>query len=652
MPRRLSLSGSLLACALLLQAPLALAQAPLHDECTGAIPLALGANGPYSNAGATDSAPAFCQGLGRDVWFSFVPPPGQLIRIRVCPTSVLAVGVEVFEGDCGQLRSLACTWDSCSVSNAVFLATPTLGRLLLRAGTFSGQVADFSVEIAALPLVANDECASALPVRVGSNGPFSNAGASPSQPAWGCFTVRSDVWFSFVPSVTGDLTLDVCGSSGLVPIAEIFDGTCASPISRACERTLCANGELLRVNVVAGRTVLIRVGGRLSSIGNFSLDLREQQAPPNDECVQAAPISNGRSGPFTLAGAALSEPWPNWSFVRSDVWFRYRASLTGELLLTPCFTPADTAVVQAFRGDCAQRTSTALDAAYCEPERPVRIPIRSGELVLLRVGSYGDGLSFTLDALEVASPPNDECSGAATLFEGENGPYIDAGSSSSGPLSCSRGVRDLWFRFDPLLPESDTTFELCYGLSGRAAVEAYGGTCAAPQLLACRDATCSSVRVVVFPTSSGTALTLRLATENERPLLGLRIRVTERPRISSRVLATGCGGASLRFSGVPAPGQQLRFEHVLESTSIPAFLLLGLERAPVLPICPGEPCALGVDVWNATHLRSVVVQVPYTPWITGASFAVQGISFGNTAPGCAVGAGVLRLTDTVVTVFP
>jgi hypothetical protein len=64
---------------LVLAVSLGLGQAPVNDECSGAIPVTIGENpgacGTFSNVGATDSMgyAATCSTMNSDVWFSFTP---------------------------------------------------------------------------------------------------------------------------------------------------------------------------------------------------------------------------------------------------------------------------------------------------------------------------------------------------------------------------------------------------------------------------------------------------------------------------------------------------------------------------------------------------------------------------------------------------
>ena len=69
------------ALALAFSVSVCVAQAPVNDECTGALALVLGVNpapaasgNVYTNVNSTTgSAVASCQGTTNDVWFSFTP---------------------------------------------------------------------------------------------------------------------------------------------------------------------------------------------------------------------------------------------------------------------------------------------------------------------------------------------------------------------------------------------------------------------------------------------------------------------------------------------------------------------------------------------------------------------------------------------------
>ncbi len=656
--RRETIRGIAALALALSSATSALAQTPPNDDCPGALPLVVGTNGPFANDRATTSAPPWCFNAGRDLWYRFDVPAGQLMQARVCSTSTDAATVELFTGDCANLRSRVCALDGCAPANVLFVGGGATGtRSFLRVGGFPSQPTRYTIDVDLVTPAPNDECAGALSLRPGLNGPFSNQNSGPSSPRLCLAGAVSDVWFQYLPSISGFVTLEVCGVGSFEPVVELLDGPCGAPVSRLCERPSCGRNRPFRVPVVAGRPLLARVAGLGASIGSFTMNLREFPAPPNDDCASAIPLLLGSNGPFDISGASLSEPWlPNTGLEGSDLWFTWNASLDGELLLDvrSTLTPTGIQRVQSFFGTCAQRTTRTLGISSADPTRPVRIPIRRGETVLLRVGyeSFVE-TAVRLDAREVPSPAFDECAQALPLVEGANGPFNDAGATPSGPFSCSTAGRDLWFRYTPRLAQGDTTFDLCQpGLVFSVSAEFYSGTCGNLALLQCVETTnCILSNAFVLPTSSSTPILLRVFFSNAIPFAPLSLQVTERPAIRSRTVTTACGGGSLQLDGTLAPGQLARFRYDFPPGASAALLLFGLELQAPLPLCPGTTCALGVDAWSVFASNLLSLRIPYTPWLQGASFAVQGIAFGTGPTGCPSGSGVVQLTDTIAVVF-
>ena len=93
-----------------------------HDDCSGAIPVAQGLNGPFTNVGSTTSLPPWPCGAGElDVWFVYVAPAAGQLAVDTCTGTTYDSTLEVFDGtgSCGALVSLACNDDSCGYQSAV-----------------------------------------------------------------------------------------------------------------------------------------------------------------------------------------------------------------------------------------------------------------------------------------------------------------------------------------------------------------------------------------------------------------------------------------------------------------------------------------------------------------------------------------------------
>lgn len=169
--------------------------APSNDECVGAIPVAIGANGPFSNACGTTSTPAFsCTGSGQaDLWFDFT-------AAFTAPHTIDTLGspfdtvMQVYDA-CGG-TSLGCNDD------IAFPANPESRLVLnLTAGvTYKIRVGGFST--ARGPINLN--------IRTGTLGgsitPDTTVSLCPSPAS---LTVTGDPW------IGGNLSINIVGATGL-----------------------------------------------------------------------------------------------------------------------------------------------------------------------------------------------------------------------------------------------------------------------------------------------------------------------------------------------------------------------------------------------------------------------------------------------------
>ncbi len=92
------------------------AQAPVNDECSGAISLTVGTSCTYTqftnlNATASTSVPnPTCgQYMGGDVWFKFVAPAAGVVEINSNVGNITDGVMSVYSGTCGgTLTELEC----------------------------------------------------------------------------------------------------------------------------------------------------------------------------------------------------------------------------------------------------------------------------------------------------------------------------------------------------------------------------------------------------------------------------------------------------------------------------------------------------------------------------------------------------------------
>ncbi|MGE3174442.1 MAG: hypothetical protein AB7O97_17560 [Planctomycetota bacterium] len=253
--------------------------APANDNCTGAIALATGSgvNGPFSSLFATPGSSFTCVGPGtNDVWFTYTASASGVHTFDTCSaTRTFDTTLEVFSGGCAALTSIACNDDSCGLGSSVS-PTLTAGQTYrIHVGGYNGATGDFDLTVSA-PNVLGDDCATAIPVVLGLNGPFDNGAASASAPAWPCaFGTRLDLWFEFTANCTAPTTFYTCTATRTVDtVLEVFSGGCGALTSLGCNDDMgggCGLASSLTVPLTAGQTYLARIGGYNGAIGSFDL---------------------------------------------------------------------------------------------------------------------------------------------------------------------------------------------------------------------------------------------------------------------------------------------------------------------------------------------------------------------------------------------
>ncbi|MBM4059947.1 MAG: hypothetical protein FJ265_02475 [Planctomycetes bacterium] len=139
----------LVASAALLSAANLVAQIP-NEDCSGALPVIDGANGPFSTVGATTSVPAWpCAAGGADIWFVYVATATGAYDINLCTGGTYDTALEVFDGTggCGALVSLACNDDSCGLQSRVNFTGALGTTYYIRMGGYSGATGSATLTI-------------------------------------------------------------------------------------------------------------------------------------------------------------------------------------------------------------------------------------------------------------------------------------------------------------------------------------------------------------------------------------------------------------------------------------------------------------------------------------------------------------------------
>ncbi len=255
-----------------------------NDDCSSAAVVIDGANGPFSNVGATASAvPAFSCGFGagaNDVWFLYIASCTGAATATTCGGGFDTV-VEAYDGGCGgcsALVSSGCNDDSCGLQSSVTFATTAGGAYFIRVGGYAGNSGSFPLNLSCTPSSgggpADDEIGGAGLVNLGLNGPFSNVGYTTSAPSWPCALGGNDRWFLFVATCTAPHTFRTCSTGTTYDTCiQVFSGAPpCSLVDEGCNDDFCGLQSSITVNCVPG-LYYVRVGGFNGLTGSFDLTI-------------------------------------------------------------------------------------------------------------------------------------------------------------------------------------------------------------------------------------------------------------------------------------------------------------------------------------------------------------------------------------------
>jgi hypothetical protein len=122
-------------------------QVPTNDECSGAITVGNGLNGPFSSLLATTSAPAWsCASGGGDVWFRYYVGASGALTVTTCGQSAFDTAISIYSGTCGALTNLGCNDDACSLQSSLTVPVSP-GIVYIRVGGFQAATGAFSLDV-------------------------------------------------------------------------------------------------------------------------------------------------------------------------------------------------------------------------------------------------------------------------------------------------------------------------------------------------------------------------------------------------------------------------------------------------------------------------------------------------------------------------
>lgn len=354
----------------------------------------------------------------------------------------------VVNGTCGDLDPPCGTTDlgaCCLGSGSCQDLTPTECSQI-NGNWFEGDCASSSCP------AANDHCVDAQIVTSDGLYPFSTINADTDgpfdSPGGLCTNVNQDVWFRYVASCTGEVTVATCSSTNYDSALSVYQGCfCDGNMGPmlACANDGCGpdvDDATLSFAAVEGNCYLIRVGGAQTAEGQGLLivgcvpaqlgaccdplgtcDLQTEvdcvamggtftagqpcspltcPMPSNDDCANAVTISQGLYLYDNMGATTSMEDQPGGScpVIDNDIWFRHTVQCDGTLVVSTCNGTAYDSAIAVYDDDCANGPSCApLDMLLaCDDDgcgavggpAAVSVDVVAGQCVLIRVGGIGD----------------------------------------------------------------------------------------------------------------------------------------------------------------------------------------------------------------------------------------------------------------------
>lgn len=378
---------------------------------------------------------------------------------------------------------------------------------------------------------ANDTCESAILVGNGTT-LFNTVGAATDgAPENTCLffgdnQIHKDVFYRYVATGNGNVTVSLCGSSFDTKLA-VYDTQSCNPLANivGCNDDSCGLQSQLTFAAVSNRNYYIRVGGFNGASGAGSMTITGPQNPINDLCANAAfiTIPGVYDGTLVNAGTEGTTNCGGGGF--HDVFYRLVAPCSGTMVVTTCPlpNPALDTVVSVHSGCPAAAANTLAcndqGPGACSPGSTLSLAVTQGTTYYIRVASKND----TTDTFRLTvgiTQPNNVCAGAVPVNLGVQtfltGCGTDPGSGSPG-CGGRRFADDVWFRF--ISPcTGPLTFDTC-GSSFDTMMAIYtAATCpadsAAPTQCNDDDARCGVQSRIRMNVTSGTRYYIRIGAVN------------------------------------------------------------------------------------------------------------------------------------------
>jgi hypothetical protein len=430
---------------------------PANDNCASATAASLG-DTAWDNTNATTDGSASC-GFGgntgtADVWYTFTPAASDNYFLSTCTGGTIGDTLLSVYDSCGG-SEIACNDDFCGLLSRVAMPM-TAGT------TYYIRVAEWALTpifgsgtltiIQAPPAPANDLCAAAVAITLGSPISIDNTGATEDGAAscgFGGSAGFHDIWYSFTAPAAGCFNFSTCGGT-LDTIVSVFDSCGGTEIG--CDDDFCgfASGSTARAVLTAGQSVRVRVAGwGTADEGQTTLEVTQGVVPANDLCANAIALTVGTPVAFDNScsgteGASScgfgGDPGAN------DIWYSFTAPATGPFRVDTCQSGGLDTQLSVY--DSCGGSEIACNDDACALSSAVTINATSGTTYIIRLagwqGTQGAG------TLNVSVPAaNDVCTGTLPVVTVGSTPTDTTNANNDDATNCGGGGPEIFYSFTP-----------------------------------------------------------------------------------------------------------------------------------------------------------------------------------------------------------
>lgn len=565
--------SSLKAGAMMASAALFTQAAVAQDDCATALPLTTDVLQPFDTTASTPSGVAwdctFTTGIP-DTWFTFTAAGSYTATISTCDMAAYDTRLEIFDGACGALTSVACNDDGPGCGGFTSEATADLVsgvQYWVRVGGFNAAATGTGDLLVTGPPPPPDTCDLAAPITPDVLESFDTTVATDSGVVWACTgnIGIQDVWYTFVATDSYMADFSTCGMADYDTRIEVFDGDCLTLNSILCndDGPGCAGfSSFGTAPVVAGTQYWVRVGG-FNAAASGTGQLLVSGPPPavgNDECSGAIDLASLTPEMWDNTLATNSAGAPAWtcggaSANALDLWYQFTPLADGMVTVDTEGTVGDTRLA-VYEGDCS-----ALVEIDCDDDggtgllSSITFMGLGGTTYYARVAGFSGGVigagMITADYLDML--PNDDCDGATPVVLGMSTFTNSGAAAGTQDMSCvfNGELSDVWFSYTAG-SSCPTTVDLS-GSDYDTGMAIYEGDCMALVEVGCDDDGGEGLdSLITFDAVAGTTYLIQVGGFNGASGLGV-MNITEEAGIGTFVCAgdansTGMG-ATLTLEG-------------------------------------------------------------------------------------------------------